>query len=460
MVKNGLGHFCFIVNFTAGRRLQLILAAMPRDHMPLTMDLVTNGIRHSPDPMRGRWGHEKIEEMLSDPVARLTFFKEFETKIRNSSIVGLAATEATLADAWENLVQIIQETAGPHLHQGAPRPTRPLALERRRLLLELGTARRLTGSSGDQSLVENAKTEITRVEKQMRRFSRWLLRRRRAMWLEELEESIRKQDAFTVHRYARLLAGTGFGSKHRRLGQVRAYTPSQIEWAQGLAKEGPKGGLALHEYTWNDFRREHLELQDHGDSETTTLHREEARADHARTVKQFRRAPARRSCSPWSIPGRLWLLLVWPTFLRRGKRRFDALGYKPPAGSQLLETRHAITSCLEATRRCDGAPVVSSRCLGWVIPKPGKVGFESCRLVHGMCEFLEGVAPWTFSGGGSGQNYRHTVMDSNEHVGGRGQWLHTWHWPHAVDMRASHLLKKVWTWRTPFGSLDRKTRKT
>ena len=25
--------------------------------------------------------------------------------------------------------------------------------------------------------------------------------------------------------------------------------------------------------------------------------------------------------------------------------------------------------------------------MGWVIPKPGKVGFESCRLVHGMCDF-------------------------------------------------------------------------
>ena len=165
------------------------------------------------------------------------------------------------------------------------------------------------------------------------------------------------------------------------------YTPSQIEWAQGLAKEGPKGVLALHEHTWNDFRREHVELQDPGDSATTTLYREEAQADSARTVKQLRRAPARRSCPPWSIPGRLWLLLMWPTFLRKGKRRIDALGYKPPAGSQLLETRHAITSCLEAMRRCDAASVVSSRSLGWVIPKPGKVGFESCRLVHGMCDF-------------------------------------------------------------------------
>ena len=109
----------FFVNFTAGRRLQLIPASEPHDHMPLTMDLVTNGMRHSPDPTRGRRDHEKIEEMLSDPVARLTFFKELETKIRNSSIVGLAATEATPDDAWENLVQIIQETGGPCLQTSA-----------------------------------------------------------------------------------------------------------------------------------------------------------------------------------------------------------------------------------------------------------------------------------------------------------------------------------------------------
>ena len=305
-------------NFTGGRRLQLI-PATPRDHIPVTLDLVTNGMQHCPDPTRGRSDHEKIEEMLSGPVARLTFFKEIETTIRNWSIVGRAATDVTPDDAWENLVQIIQETAGPYFHQGAPRPARPLALERRRLLLELGTAPRLTGTSGDQSLVEKAKTEVTRVEKQMRRFSRWQLRRRRAIWLEELEEGIRKQDAFTVYRYARLLAGTGIGLKHRRFGQVRAYTPSPVEWAQRLAKEGPKGVLALHEYTWTDFRRGHLELQDPGESETTATRREEARADYNRTLKQLRRAPARRWCPPWSIPGRLWLLLMWPNILRRKK---------------------------------------------------------------------------------------------------------------------------------------------
>ena len=64
------------VNFTGGRRQQLIPAAGPRDHMPLTLDLVTNGMRHCPEPTHGRWDHEKIEEILSDPVARLTFFKE------------------------------------------------------------------------------------------------------------------------------------------------------------------------------------------------------------------------------------------------------------------------------------------------------------------------------------------------------------------------------------------------
>ena len=65
----------------------------------------------------------------------------------------------------------------------------------------------------------------------------------------------------------------------------------------------------------------------------------------------------------------------------------DVLGYKLPAGSQLTETRYAIIACLESTRRCESAPVGGSRSMVWVIPKPGKVGFESCRLVDGMCDF-------------------------------------------------------------------------
>ena len=82
--------------------------------MPLTLDLVTDGMCHCPGPTRGRWDHEKIEEMLSDPIARLTFFQELETNIHNSTVVGRAATDATPDDAWENLVRIIQETASPY----------------------------------------------------------------------------------------------------------------------------------------------------------------------------------------------------------------------------------------------------------------------------------------------------------------------------------------------------------
>ena len=110
------------------------------------------------------------------------------------------------------------------------------------------------------------------------------------------QEGIRKQDAFTVYRYARLFAGTGIGAKHHRFGQVRAWDP--------------------------------------GDNETTAAHREEARADYDRTLKQLRRAPARRSCPPWFIPGRLWLLLMWQTLVRRGKMR-----YKPLSRLELTETK-------------------------------------------------------------------------------------------------------------------------
>ena len=116
-------------------------------------------------------------------------------------------------------------------------------------------------------------------------------------------------------------------------------------------------------------------------------HREEARADYNRTLNPLRRAPARRSCPPLVHTRDECGCFSCGRLSCAEKKRYDALGYKPPAGSQLTETRYAITACLESARRCESAPVVSSRSMGWVIPKLGKVDFESCRLVHGMCGF-------------------------------------------------------------------------
>ena len=112
---------------TAGRRLQLIPAAGPRDHMPLTMDLVTRWHATLPGPYARKMGSRESRRNALRSRCKAHFFsRNLRQNIRNSSIVGLAATEATPDDAWENLVQIIQETAGPCLPQGAPRPARPL----------------------------------------------------------------------------------------------------------------------------------------------------------------------------------------------------------------------------------------------------------------------------------------------------------------------------------------------
>ena len=134
------------VKISAGRRLQLIPSAGPRDHMPLTLDLVTDGLRHCPGSHWRKMGPpRKLKKCSRIPLRGSRSSQELETNIRNSTVVGRAATDATPDDAWENLVRIIQETAGSHFYQGAPRSTRPPALERRRFLKDLGTARRLTG---------------------------------------------------------------------------------------------------------------------------------------------------------------------------------------------------------------------------------------------------------------------------------------------------------------------------
>ena len=105
------------VNFTAGRRLQLIPSTCPHDNMPLTLDLVTTGLRHCPDPTCGPWDHEKIEDVLADPISRLTFFQELETKIRTSTVVGRAATRC-LANSCSD-----HSGDSKSLLQEAPRPS-------------------------------------------------------------------------------------------------------------------------------------------------------------------------------------------------------------------------------------------------------------------------------------------------------------------------------------------------
>ena len=66
------------VNFTADRRLQLILAAGPRDQ--LAMDLVTSGMRHCPDLTRGRWDHEKSKKCSGIPLQGSLFSRNSRQK--------------------------------------------------------------------------------------------------------------------------------------------------------------------------------------------------------------------------------------------------------------------------------------------------------------------------------------------------------------------------------------------
>ena len=193
----------------------------------------------------------------------------------------------TSLEQWE---RELRETA-PHVLEPLYVDTQ-LLCHKRLIWPHSRTARRLTGTSGDQSL----------VEKQRQRSHAW--RNRCVDFLagtceDEGQSGLRSWKKASENRTLSLSTDTHVSPLAQAQGRNTAvldkfeHTPSQIERAQGSAKEGPKGGLALHEYT---FRREHLELLDPGESETTASHREEARADNNRTLKQLRRAPARRSC--------------------------------------------------------------------------------------------------------------------------------------------------------------------
>ena len=69
------------VNFTAGRRLQLIPAAVPRDHMPLTLNLETNGVRHCLHPSRGDGITRTSKKCSQIPLQGSLFSRNWRQKI-------------------------------------------------------------------------------------------------------------------------------------------------------------------------------------------------------------------------------------------------------------------------------------------------------------------------------------------------------------------------------------------
>ena len=120
------------------------------------------------------------------------------------------------------------------------------------------------------------------------------------------------------------------------------------------------------------------------------------------------------------------------------KKRHEALGCKPPSRQQLTDTTYAITACLESTRRCESAPVVSSlssqsqgrwamKLADWYVGSAtsGRRGIEDS------------------SGKERGRDFRPVVVASND-----------------VATRVSLSLMRAWTWQMLSPRWEGRRRKT
>ncbi len=70
---------------------------------------------------------------------------------------------------------------------------------------------------------------------------------------DELQDKIRKNEYYQVHKICRRLAKTGIGTKHRRYGLLPRYVPDTREIAEGITAKGTDGGQGVERMSWDDF---------------------------------------------------------------------------------------------------------------------------------------------------------------------------------------------------------------
>lgn len=71
---------------------------------------------------------------------------------------------------------------------------------------------------------------------------------------------------------------------------------------------------------------------------------------------------------------------------RFGDKVRHGLGASPPR-HDVGALRNGLLALLACVRRTRRAPLLAHRSYGWMLPKPGKSGIESIRLVHGLGDF-------------------------------------------------------------------------
>ena len=248
------------VLWSTGRRLQLIPAGLPRDHMPILLTL-----RYTLQPQRGeiatpqlegKWDHQAIADCLQKGDKRVEFLKAVDSSFEKARPKFEALREDPTPDAhWALWNECMRELARTFfsLNRTSKKDDvkRRLSALRRKLVSEQATRREQMGKFwetyghlGDYSEQHlHARHRLSNLSWQLRRWSRQAAAARRSSLETELHKALRKGRSHEVHRLTQLLGGKGVGVRKRLFFHLPGSRPDKEEMKTHVTKLGASVGI-------------------------------------------------------------------------------------------------------------------------------------------------------------------------------------------------------------------------
>ena len=215
------------VAWRSGRRLQQIPSGMPRDHLPIIMKFRYNLLEQfsAAPPPKITWSFDKLAEALQFGGKRQDFLEELEEKmVQEKASFAEVAHETDPDKHWRLWVKLVKDTGLNHFSRDKKDKEKDNMKKKKKKLLQQRADRRTEAAEFYDDYKEwqgydeehlHALEEIRRIDKELRRRSRWE-RALRNMRLEDaLEEAISQRRAAEIWRLAYALAGKATGPRKR-----------------------------------------------------------------------------------------------------------------------------------------------------------------------------------------------------------------------------------------------------
>ncbi|CAE8722639.1 unnamed protein product, partial [Polarella glacialis] len=379
----------------AGRRLQMIRTARPRDHCPLRMQINVAIPHEKQEQQYRRWNFDNIRSpqkcrFFAEDLQSAQQDPQYRTNMQHSLEHGTPDTSwdiingAALQAAKRHFLYDDTAYKNPRISD-ATRALQRTAKQKYQELQHTYNIHNTNNNNNNNNFpqqqsqhLDTLRTSIlagwkaaAALQRADRNASASARKDRRAYYAriaEDMKQAEHDHDSRKVWLLARRLAATGVGPRLRQWGAPLTENPPADEWLSATERPGAEGGCLATLY--HSVDRTPLDV------EPSLADIEVAQGDYNATLQYLSKSRNNKQVPMWSVPAEVWKVVMCSL-----KRMQWTHNYFQPF-------RQDVRRFLAQVRQFQAAPQLWHHSLAIKLPKHNKKqGIKSIRLVHALDPF-------------------------------------------------------------------------